>query len=75
MKKPQSNINLNNNQNIGLAVNLKKSNRIISFKYSNSPGPGQYNPKKEVYSKIGGLVSHHLKSAFLDPLTPGPGAY
>ena len=39
------------------------------------PGPGSYEPKKEVFSHIGSKLSKDSKELQFDSKTPGPGAY
>lgn len=39
------------------------------------PGPGAYEPKKEVYSHIGGIVGKDLRDSLVMNKTPGPGNY
>ena len=39
------------------------------------PGPGAYEPKKEVYSHIGGIVGKDLRDSLVMSKTPGPGNY
>lgn len=39
------------------------------------PGPGSYEPKKEVYSHIGGIVGKDLRDSLMMNKTPGPGNY
>lgn len=38
------------------------------------PGPGQYQ-KKDIYSKIGGIMSREMKGSQILSKTPGPGTY
>lgn len=42
---------------------------------SRVPGPGAYEPKKEIYSHIGGIVGKDLKDSLIMSKTPGPGNY
>jgi hypothetical protein len=44
-------------------------------KSSYVPGPGEYEPKKQVYSKIGGIMARDMHSSLMLNKTPGPGAY
>ena len=39
------------------------------------PGPGQYEPKKQVFSKIGGIMARDMHSSMILSKTPGPGSY
>jgi hypothetical protein len=39
------------------------------------PGPGQYEGKINVYSRIGGIMSREMRSQNFDNKTPGPGNY
>ncbi len=39
------------------------------------PGPGEYEPKKQVYSKIGGIMARDMHSSLVLSKTPGPGSY
>jgi hypothetical protein len=39
------------------------------------PGPGEYEPKKQIYSKIGGIMSRDMSSSLLLSENPGPGSY
>lgn len=39
------------------------------------PGPGEYEPKKQVYSKIGGIMARDMSSSLILSKTPGPGSY
>lgn len=39
------------------------------------PGPGSYEPKKEIFSHIGGKLDKNSKDLPLISKTPGPGAY
>jgi hypothetical protein len=39
------------------------------------PGPGSYEPKKEIFSRIGGKLSKDSKDMAVSSKTPGPGAY
>lgn len=39
------------------------------------PGPGSYEPKKEVFSRIGGIVGKDLRDSLVMSQTPGPGNY
>ncbi len=39
------------------------------------PGPGEYEPKKQVLSKIGGIMARDMQSSLILSKTPGPGSY
>ncbi len=39
------------------------------------PGPGSYEPKKEIFSHIGGKLGKDSKDTLITSWTPGPGAY
>ena len=39
------------------------------------PGPGSYEPKKEMYSHISGIVGKDLRDSLIMSKTPGPGNY
>lgn len=39
------------------------------------PGPGSYENKSMVYSRIGGIMSREMRNSYADSKTPGPGNY
>lgn len=41
----------------------------------NVPGPGAYENKSQIYSKIGGIMSREMRNSYGDSKTPGPGNY
>ena len=43
--------------------------------YTYIPGPGEYEPKNQVYSKIGGIMARDMHSSLILYKTPGPGSY
>lgn len=40
-----------------------------------SPGPGAYDPKKEIFTRQGGQIGRSGRSRHLDVGNPGPGQY
>ena len=39
------------------------------------PGPGSYDGKIGIYSKIGGIMSRDMRMSLPNSKTPGPGNY
>jgi hypothetical protein len=48
---------------------------VILIIFSRVPGPGSYEPRKEVLSHIGGIVGKDLRDSLMMSKTPGPGNY
>jgi hypothetical protein len=49
--------------------------RISILYFRNVPGPGTYEDKNIIYSKIGGIISRDLRGSRNTSFTPGPGKY
>ena len=53
----------------GFGSRLNEASRL------NVPGPGHYQEKHNIYSKIGGIMSRQMRNSYALSKTPGPGTY